>query len=159
MRRQLRHKQRGMQSVELAIVSSVFFLLLFAVLEVGRALFVWNLLEEGARRGARLAAVCPVTSTSAIQDKALFGGSFIAGLNSSETTVNVQYLPTDGTSIIADPSADFSAIRYVRVIVSNFSFRFLVPFIDITLTAPDVIATLPSESLGVAPFGFVSPPC
>ncbi len=151
--------QSGMHSVEMAIVSSVFFLILFAVLEVGRALFIWNLLDEGARRGARLAAVCPVTSIVAIQNKAVFGGTFVDGLNSTDTTVNVEYLPATGTPVIADPVANFTAIRYVRVVVSNFSFRFLIPFIDLTITAPDFSATLPSESLGVAPFGFIAPSC
>ncbi|WP_207062075.1 TadE/TadG family type IV pilus assembly protein [Motiliproteus sp. SC1-56] len=156
---QTRRRQAGMHSVEMAIVSSVFFMLLFAVLEVGRALFVWNLLDEGVRRGARLAAVCPVPSTDAIQRAVTFGGSFVAGLNATDTSVKVEYLPESGAPVIEDPVANFTAIRYVRVVISNFSFRFLIPLVDLSVTAPDFSATLPSESLGVAPFGFTSPPC
>jgi len=52
------NKQHGVYSIEFALVGAVFFLLLFAVLEVGRLFFVWNVLTEASRRGARLATVC-----------------------------------------------------------------------------------------------------
>lgn len=146
------HRQSGMHTVEMAIVSSVFFLILFTVLEVGRALFTWNVLEEGVRRGARLAAVCPITSTATIQNRVLFGGDF--GLNDSGATVVVEYFGVDG-----QPETNTGFIRYVRVVVKDFQFRFLIPFVDRVITAPDFTATLPSESLGEAPFGYTSPSC
>ncbi|MEH6626062.1 MAG: TadE/TadG family type IV pilus assembly protein [Motiliproteus sp.] len=154
----LKRKQSGMHSVELAIVATVFFTLLYGVLEVGRALFIWNLLDEGARRGARLAAVCPVTSTATLQSKAVFGGTYIDGLNTTDATIEVQYLNTNGSEV--NPITESGAIRYVRVVISDFEFRPVVQLLDdLHVTAPDFVATLPSESLGVAPFGFTSPSC
>ena len=45
-------KQQGVYAVEFAIAGSLFFLLLFAVLEIGRLFFTWNVLTEVTRRGA-----------------------------------------------------------------------------------------------------------
>ena len=52
------NKQKGIYTVEFAIVGAVFFLLFFAVLEVGRLFYTWNVLTEASRRAARLATVC-----------------------------------------------------------------------------------------------------
>src|SRR5262245_25345431 len=112
------NRQRGLATVEFAIVGATFFLLLFGVLEFGRALFVWNTLNEVTRRGARVAAVCPVNH-SAIKHVAVFdtpGGTgespFLHGLTMDNVTV--EYLDT-GAAVIGDPQANFTDIRYVRV--------------------------------------------
>ena len=51
----MRHQQKGMYTVEFALVAALFFVLLFGVIEFARALFVWETLTEATRRGARLA--------------------------------------------------------------------------------------------------------
>ena len=149
-----RDRQCGLATVEFAIVGATFFLVLFGVLEFGRALFVWNALNEATRRGARVAAVCPVNH-SAIKHVAIFdtpGGTgespFLYGLTMDNITVD--YLDS-GANVIGDPQTNFSTIRYVRVSVTNYQHTLLVPFLgaDATVTTPDFAATLPRESLGI----------
>lgn len=59
-----RSVQRGAAAVEFAIVSLVFFTMLFGAIEVGRLMFLWNTAAEVTRLGARMAVVCSPTSTS-----------------------------------------------------------------------------------------------
>ena len=71
-----RYKQRGLSTVEFAIVALVLFMMIFAVIEVGRAFFVASALDEASRRGARMAAVCPVNDP-AISQAAAFNNAVI----------------------------------------------------------------------------------
>jgi Flp pilus assembly protein TadG len=143
-------RQKGTTTVEFAIVATVLFTVLFGVIEVGRALFVWNTLSEGARRGARVAAVCPVDHPSiarvAILEEPL-GGDVSPVVNGLSTAnVQVAYLDDTGT-----PTADFPEIRYVRVSISNYQHTLMIPLVGRTITAPTFSATLPAESLGYIP--------
>ena len=52
--------QQGLATVEFAIIGMIAMVVLFAVFEVARVFFVYNMLEEATRRGARLAAVCAI---------------------------------------------------------------------------------------------------
>ena len=60
-------QQRGATTVEFAIIGVAMLLVLFGVIEVGRAMFVMNALGEATRRAARMAAVCPLNDTAAAQ--------------------------------------------------------------------------------------------
>lgn len=150
----MRLKVRGVTTVEFAIVGAVFFMALFGVIEFGRALYTLNTLSEVARRGARVAAVCPLNH-SAIARVALFNAPgetgpsrFVYGLQAEN--IEVSYLREDGQAI-ADPAANYSDIRFVRVAISGYRFTSLIPFIgfDNVFETPGFAATLPRESLGV----------
>ena len=156
----MRKRQNGMYLVEFAIVGGVFVLILFTLIEFGRALFVMNSLGEATRRGARLAAVCPI-GDPAIREVAIFnpsggGGNspMIAGLTTGN--VAVEYLDIN-SGVIGDPVANFVQIRYVRVRITNFSHTFLIPFVNLSLVTPGFPATLPRESLGIPRDGAITP--
>jgi hypothetical protein len=55
--RQCRRNRQGAAAVEFAIVAPVFFLLVFGMIEFGRALMVQQILTNAAREGAREAVV------------------------------------------------------------------------------------------------------
>jgi hypothetical protein len=142
--------QRGITTVEFALIGALALTVLFAVIEVGRALFVWNTLSEVTRRGARLAAVCPVGHPSIARVAILSnpGGpdeSPVVG-NLSTANVTISYLDAAGT-----PTAIFSDIKYVRVAITGYAHTLLIPFIMPTITAPPFSTTLPRESLGYVP--------
>jgi hypothetical protein len=155
--RHLRHQQKGLYIVEFALVAALFFVLLFGAIEFARALFVWNTLTEATRRGARLAAVCPVGHAS-IANVTVFnapgaaGASpILPGLNSS--AVVTEYLDSEGNTGAVVPD-----IRYVRVRIKDFTHTLLIPRLlpgletmNMTLNAPEFETTLPSESLGCVP--------
>jgi hypothetical protein len=134
-------RQKGAHTVEFALAGALFFVLLFAVIEFGRALFVWNALTEATRRGARLAVVCPENHPS-IASVAVFntpdagpGASpVVAGLESG--MVSVDY--PDG---------------YARVRISGYQHALLIPYFYQTLAAPEFQTTLPRESMGCVPDG------
>jgi TadE-like protein len=52
-----REGPRGQAIVELALVLPVFFLLVFGLIDLGRAVFIYNSLAEGSREGARWGSV------------------------------------------------------------------------------------------------------
>lgn len=145
-------KQAGVTTVEFAIVGGLAMTTLLAVLEVGRAFFVYNALEEVTRRGARMAAVCQLNA-AAISQVAVFNNSgavqnspVIAGL--SPANVIIAYLDQNGGPL-GNPAGSFGQIRYVNVSIQNFTHNFLVPGLGRAFTTPQFSTTLPRESLGV----------
>lgn len=143
--------QSGLATVEFAIIGAVFFVVLFAVIEFGRTLFVINTLTEATRRGVRMAVVCPVGSAApanaAVNGS---GGSPVIGGLSSANVV-IEYLDTNG-AVLANPgTSDYGSIRYVRARIAGFTLPLIIPFFMPTLSLSGFQATLPRESLGVTP--------
>jgi Flp pilus assembly protein TadG len=157
-----RRLQGGTTTVEFAIIGLVAMVVLFALLEFSRLVFELNALNEATRRGARMAAVCPVNDP-AITQVAIFnapggGGSspIITGLTASN--VAVDYLNQTGGTV-ASPAANFGQIRYVRVRMTNLQHTLLIPLFNLTLALPAYPTTLPRESLGIPRVGAGPLPC
>lgn len=147
------HRMRGTSSVEFAVAALVTLIVLFAVIEFGRLFFVRTMLEEGVRRGARLAAVCPVGDayiTSATRFAVGDGDSrFIPNLDA--THVVIQYLDAAGT-----PTTDVLEMRFVRVSIDGYSMPLFIPLFDINLSPSSVSSIQPVESLGLTASGAVA---
>ncbi len=146
--------------VEFAIVGALTLTMIFGILEIGRAIFVANALTEATRRGARMAAVCPIDDP-AIAEVATFnvpgGGAtspIVSGLDTSDFTL--EYLDRNG-AVLADPNTNFGLIGYVRLRVVNFNHELLIPFANYTFTMPQFVTTLPRESLGIPREGVITP--
>ena len=150
-------RQKGIYTVEFAIVGTALFIILFGAIEVARAMFAYNTIAEATRRGARVAAVCSAGDVATAQRAAVFsiaggGGSdaspILHGL--SVGNVNVQYLDVAGL-----PGAAGGAIRYVRVSITGYQHELLIPAWAFTL--PETMfrssTTIPAESLGYTPPG------
>lgn len=153
-------KQQGTTLVEFALIIAGLLLLLFFIIELGRALFVYNALAEGTRRGARLAVVCPMSEIEKIKSAVIFGNDGSSLIAPGLTTANVQvsYLNTQDKE-----EADGDNVSYVRVKIINYNHPFLVPFIEYSgnglLSVPGFTAVIPRESLGYAPTTKEYPPC
>lgn len=156
----MRKRQAGLTTVEFAIVGSLLFILLFGVIELCRALFVANALVEGTRRGARMAAVCPVGDPRPAQTAILANGDGESLISPDLTTGNVEvaYLSATG-AVIGDTTANYTNIRYVRVRIANFTQQVLIPFVPSSILMPSFTATLPIESLGYSPTAQAFLPC
>ncbi len=146
----MRSRQQGTTTVEFAIIAAAALIVLFGVIEVSRALFVWNTITEATRRGARVAAVCPMYHP-AIKRVTMFGkpnGSnsspVLAGLSSAN--ISLLYLDKDG-----NVTMDYLDVAYVRVGIYNYQHTLLIPFVGQTITVPSFSTTLPAESLGYIP--------
>ena len=156
----MRKRQLGVTTVEFAIVGALLFVLLFGVIEFARALYVANALAEGARRGARVAAVCPVGDPRPAQ-VAIFaddGGSSLIAHELSIDNVAVSYLDAAGAPV-ADTATNYSNLRYVQVRIVDYTQQMLIPFIMPSFLMPSFTATLPIESLGYSPTQQAFLPC
>lgn len=143
------NRQQGLAAVEFALAGAVALLLLFAALEMGRMLYVWNSLSEATRRGARMAAVsCP--NDAIIKDIALFGAAG-SGVSSSPVVtglargnIAVEYLEPDGEGKPTQVRVSIVGYQHALLIPNFPGF----PELPSTITAPSFATTLPAESLG-----------
>ncbi|NKB99034.1 MAG: pilus assembly protein [Pseudomonadales bacterium] len=153
-------KQDGTTTAEFAVVGLVFFVVLFGVIETGRLMFVYNMLEEATRRGARMAAVCQIND-AAIQQVAVFNQSGDAGASPlvgslTPAQVQINYLDLQG-NFIGDPTGNFGQIQFVQATVVGYQHQIIIPTRFTTITVPTFRTTIPRESLGVSREGFT--PC
>ncbi len=134
--------QKGVYAVEFAIVAGIFMLLLFAIIEIGRLMFTYNVLHEASRRAARIAVVCRVDDVD-IANMSLFDGvNLIPNLSSANLVIS--YLTKEG----AEPLTPLG-IEIVRAEISNYQHNFLVPGLYRIINSPTFTTNLPRESLGV----------
>jgi len=151
-----KYRQHGLSTVEFAIVAVVLFMMIFGVIEVGRAFFVASALDEATRRGARMAAVCPVNDP-AIAQAAAFDNALIPGLDT--TDIVVEYLD-ESAGVVPNPTdpAGFITIRFVRVRVVGFQHQMFIPVVTALsqFTMPEYATMLPRESLGIPRTGVVT---
>lgn len=155
----IRH-QRGVTTVEFAIIGLLLFVVIFGVIEFGRALFVMNTLTEATRRGARMAAVCPVgdpkPASVAVFDNGGGASAIIAGLTTANVVVS--YLDVSGAPVASPATAaGFGLIRYVRVSIVGFTQTLVIPSILLSIPMNGFSTTLPRESLGIPRSGVVTP--
>ncbi len=142
-------RQRGLASVELAIIAAAFFLIVMGALEVSRLLFTWNTLDAVVQRAARLAAVCP-RNHSAIAPVAMFGQvGATTGVIPDLTAENIQITYLDQDFGVA---GNYVTTQYVQAQIVNYDIGLNIPFIqDTTINSPNFTAVLPAESLGFIP--------
>jgi hypothetical protein len=109
-RKILRSRQlrcRGVVSVEAALVTPLLLTLLFGIVEFGFIFKDLLLLHQGAREGARVAAVG--AETVAIADR--IDGS-LPTLNPDELTVTLEYRTYDGAWSDWTPLGDYEGENY-----------------------------------------------
>ena len=150
----MKKRQQGMTTVEAAIGGVLMMIMLFGTIEIARAIFVWNFLDEVTRRGARVAAVCPIdTSGDSIAERvAIFAPPGGPGPGQSP---HVNELSTDDVYLeyldeAGDLETAFEEVKFVRVSIPSFELPFLF-FNTLNWTTPDFRTILPSESLGYNP--------
>ena len=130
--RETKRGERGQALVEFSLVSIVFFLLVFGMVDVGRAVWNYNTLAHATREGARYAIVHggdsldpsgpgsdyytePDTDSMVTQQVETFGG----GLSPSRLTVQAEW--PDGSNI---------AGSHVKV-TSQYEFEPIFDFLGI----------------------------
>ena len=156
-----RFQQKGTTTVEFAIIGTALMLVLLLTIEMSRLIFVMNTLGEVTRRGARVAAVCPVNDPE-IPRIAIFnsaGGDSSPIVRALDTdNILLSYLDESGaviTGTLTDP-ATFVTIRYVRVEIQDYTHRMVLP-IPVNFSMPSLAATFPRESLGIPRQGAIQP--
>jgi Flp pilus assembly protein TadG len=135
--------QRGASLVEFTIAATVFLTVTFAVLEFGRALWVYNALADAARKGARYAAVHDATSIDDVKRMVVYGD------------------PAGGTTPVVD-NLDVSNVTVtypnfgldkgtVSVSITSYQFQFVLPLLPVSIQMPSPTTTLTGECAGLIP--------
>ena len=153
----IRSRQKGTVMVELAIISLLFFILLFAVLEFSRLFFVWNAVADATRLGARAAAVCIVNSNDIAEitrsDPNATGNPLLPN-DIDASNIQVRYLNANGAQVVNPNPANvpgFMQVRYVEVSIINYQHELLIPVLGGMVTLPPFTTTRPREALGILP--------
>ena len=94
-RKQRSSRRRGAAIVETAVVLPIFFMIVLGIVEFGRAMMVAQLLTNGAREGARLAALPDATNTS-VETAVLDFVESSVGVSRSKVTVTISVTPASG---------------------------------------------------------------
>lgn len=143
-----RSTQQGATAVELALVLGLFTLLALAVVDLARWTLTAASLQEAARHGARVAAVCDPNDPQAISD----AQARIVGLRSLAVapTVRVQALPT---------GCSRASCTQVQADLRGAVLQTVSPLWPAGLPLPAATLELPRESLSSALDGRTNPLC
>jgi Flp pilus assembly protein TadG len=126
-----RHGRRGQALAEFALVAPIFFLLLFGIIEAGRFIFYYEILNNATREGARYAIVhgmnsfdctgppskpdvsaCDPSGADVIQRVR----SAAYGTLGSAVTVTPQWLPDNGRGSTVTVNATYSYSSLVPIV-------------------------------------------
>jgi len=158
-----RNGEKGTTMAEFAIISVVFFMIIFAIIEFGRLFYINNALTDAARRGARYAALHKEVDVTCVKNVVVYGESninantcvptgspLINGLTVSN--INVTYNGADADNNPATPPTDYGMnLGTVTVEIHDYTFRLAIPFVPKTVTLPNYVTTLTAESAGEKP--------
>lgn len=107
---EIKHPSRGSTAVEFAVLAIVFFTFVFGVMELARALYLINTLQEVTRRAASMAANSQFNTATigAIRSAALFPdgqGNLVLGTPITPAHVKIEYLSISktGTTLAMQP--------------------------------------------------------
>lgn len=118
--------ERAQALAEFAMILPVFFLLLFSLVDFGRAFYTWLVLTNAAREGARVGAVQgdAASITTRVNETA-------STLNATDMTIaltNVQGIR--GTTVIVDLTYNFSYVTPIGAIAGLFGTSLSTPAIS-----------------------------
>lgn len=182
-------RQQGATSVEVALLSIVFFTFVFGILEVSRLLYVENTLPEVTRRAASAAANIYPSDTAAldrVRQGAIFRttpGGLLLAPPITDTYVRIDYLrydlsmmpqsawPADAVSnrlnCASNPQA-LDCIRFVQARICKpggadsctaVTSKMMIPLLDWTVVLTKATTIVPAETLGYVQGTPPSCPC
>ena len=149
--------QEGSTLVEFAIGASVFLLVMFAVIEFGRALWVHNALADAARRAARYAVNQPTTNPAGTPFSQTNAGLSLAAIRNVGVYGNPAGTGAPMVNNLTPENLDVSYSNFgvgqgsVTVTVVNYQHQFVVPIIGTSIAMTGYQTTLTGESAGTVP--------
>jgi len=123
-----RRFERGQGVVEFALASTVLFVVIFGIIDFGRAFYTFDLITSAARIGSRYAivhgssctlAICPVSS-AAIQT---YVQSQVTGINTSELTVSASWSTAPGCT-----DTNHQGPLCLVTVTASYPFKFVLAF-------------------------------
>ena len=108
-------------TVEFAIVSILFFMIVFGTFDIGRGVYMYSELTNSVREGARYGQVAP-TDTSAIQQRVVDKSPGL-GLSTSDVTVTCSTKCASGNNITVKANLPFSLITQDLLGIKPFTMH------------------------------------
>lgn len=138
----VRHRQHGATVVEFSIASSLFFLILFSLMEFGRVIYTFSLLQESTRSAARTAVVSDLGSVDIVKA----ARQLVPELRQDQ--LDIRYLDQSGAVI-----TEKGRVKFVSASIKNYEVSLLIPLPGLTgIHSPSFISTQVAESLGDNPW-------
>jgi Flp pilus assembly protein TadG len=113
--------EKGAAAVEFAIVASIFFMLVFGIIDFGFGFHTWNATANAAREGARRAAVS--NDVSDITARVYASANF---LDTTKMTVTVTCARGISAFAACPPAANWQQGDFVRVTV-DYAYTYITP--------------------------------
>jgi hypothetical protein len=147
MRRQPRRRSRGQALAEFALVFPVVVLLLLAIFDMGRAVFIYNGLTNAAREGVRLAIVN--------QDKDLIlqrvqSLTFAGPVSNPDVDSLVEYYHQEPDGELGDPCATITT-GCIAVVTPMSDWSLITPVLS------SIIGPITLEARSELPIELVCP--
>ncbi len=108
-----RKRRRGAAVVEFAVVAPVFFILVFGMIEYGRAVMVEQILTNAAREGARVAILTSATTANVTSEVT----TYLSNASITGATVTISPNPpataAAGTTVSVTVSIPFTSVSWL----------------------------------------------
>lgn len=141
--KRFKSNEQGATLVEFSIAATVLLVVVFGVIEFGRALWTHNALSDAARRGARYATLHSAAEIEQVRNVVVYGNAEGTG------TPMIPNLTTEKVTV--DYSNFALNAGTVSVSVTGYEFQFIVPIVGTSITMPNYTTTLTGESVGWIP--------
>ncbi len=149
------------------MVATLFFTLIFGIIEFGRMLYTHNALADATRRGARYAVLHPSASAMAVKNEVVYGSNvdadgnptgppLISGLTTAMVDVSYEGEDTDGDPD-TPPTSFGSNLGTATVKINGYTFNLTIPVVGRAVPMPDYATTLSAESAGEIPADISAP--
>jgi Flp pilus assembly protein TadG len=125
-------RSQGQTTVELAMVATVLFVLLFAIIEMGLVIYRYNMICSAAREAVRYAIVKP-SDTTGIKQQAINSAPF---LSAGDITVTFP----------ADTKPGLNSRNDARVAIS-YSYSLRIPLLPLPSSVSDLTLSSSSQML------------
>jgi hypothetical protein len=137
-------RQRGVAALEFALVAIIFFTLFFGILEVARAMYICNTLQEVTRRAAAMAVNTDFSDATAMQqvrNRAIFRdtpGKLMLGDPVSDQHIRIDYLqiPSGESTPVSISGLPASPAQNRMNCASNASAANCIQLVRVRICAP-----------------------
>lgn len=148
--------EHGTTMAEFAIISVVFFMIIFGIIEFGRLFYTHNALTDAARRGARYAVLHQATDIACVKKIVVYGETHVNSTCVETGPPLINGLTTD--NVVVTYAADYGTnLGIATVEITGYRFNLSIPFARQTLTMPHYVTTLTAESAGRVPDPIATP--
>lgn len=142
------HRQRGGALIEFSLSVMIFFVVVMAVVEFGRALFLINMAGRATQMATRLATVCdqndPQYNIIRAKVRYFIEASGQIKVPNNSTWLNIT--PNSDTCYFLQKSGNVDPC-WITTSLSNLSFKLMIPLMDIRITLPEYRVTQVREAM------------